>query len=151
MGRTNKKMFPQQQSEKKRKLQNQDLPGLSGLNLVNALSEWMRAQDAKKPPNRGLSAEQEYQEAKDELQAIMDMRESLLKSLTSLNDLRIKKGLKLRKLSENLSPLLSLKGIGVLDNVIGNLDEPALYCLEEAAGPVKGSSYVHCPLASHLV
>lgn len=86
---------------------------------------------------RGQSAAKEYLKAKGDFQTLVDMKKSLIKALSSLTDLEIKQGLKVRELSENLSPLLSLKGIGVLDNVIGYMDEEALFCMEEAAGSIK--------------
>ena len=74
-------------------------------NPIDILQEWMRSLDAKKSTARyDLSAEEEYQEAKDEFQTLICLRRAL-------SDLTIKKGLKLRELSENLSPLLSLKRI----------------------------------------
>jgi len=59
---------------------------------------------------------------------------SLISPLSGRTVLAVKKGLELRNLSENLSPLLSLKRIGAFDNIFGCLDEQALYCIEEAAG-----------------
>ena len=84
-------------------------------------------------------ATREILELKDKLQAMQQVQQLLMNMLEQLPELLESKEKRICHTFDSMLPLLALKNISQLDNVIGFMDKEGLYLAKKASISIKQS------------